>query len=295
MMKLSVIGAAGFLGIAIRQYSQDNNFNILSFGNRNNLHLQNEIFAEGDLVNDFPFEKLLDQEMIFYCAGMGVQSGIGADKKKLYYINTYFPIALTEYLAENNYKGTLITFGSYFEIGNNSKGKKFSEKEIIASLFDLPNDYCISKRLFSRYIYDAKPAIKHFHFILPTIYGEHENKNRLIPYLIGGIKNKLPLSFTNGHQLRQYLYVKDLIKIIFSIKNQLPSGIYNMPCNYTLTIKELVTKIANYFNFSVSETIFNTTDRKDISMRWLQLDAGIIEALIPGFGFTLIDEVISKY
>ena len=99
MMKLSVIGAAGFLGTAIRQYSQDNNFNILSFGNRNNLHLQNEIFVEGDLINDFPFEKLLDQEMIFYCAGMGVQSGIEADKKKLYYINTYFPIALTEYLA----------------------------------------------------------------------------------------------------------------------------------------------------------------------------------------------------
>ncbi len=294
-MKLAIIGSSGFLGAALRQYSLDNNFNTLSFGRTAGIKNKNEEFIAGDILVSFPFEKLLDRELIFYCAGTGIQSGVEVDKKKLYAVNTFFPVELTEYLVENNYQGTLVTFGSYFEIGNNTEHKKFSEQEVILSANEVPNAYCVSKRLFSKYVFDSKPQFKHLHFILPTIYGEQENKNRLIPYLVKSIKNKLPVSLTNGNQVRQYLYVGDLIKIIFTIKEQLDAGIYNMPADFRMTIKELAYKVANFFDFSVDENSFNTTGRNDTAMLYLQLDAGKIESLVKGFQFQSLEKILIKY
>ena len=42
----------------------------------------------------------------------------------------------------------------------------------------VPNDYCISKRLLTRYINSSSQSFKHIHLILPTIYGEREGKHR---------------------------------------------------------------------------------------------------------------------
>jgi nucleoside-diphosphate-sugar epimerase len=284
-MNVSVIGAAGFLGLALREYLQDTQHRVQAFSKKPIVGFQNEVLVEADVTRDFPYEKLLQHDIVFYCAGIGVQSGVATDKKELYLVNTYFPIALTQYLEENNFKGTLVTFGSYFEIGNNDRDKKFTEEEVVFSKYAVPNAYCISKRLFTKYVHDNKTLVKHLHFILPTIYGEHENSNRLIPYIVNGIKNKQPLSFTSGNQVRQYLYVNNLANIIFTLSNQLPAGIYNVPASNTLTIKELANTIARYFNFSLGDT----------SMLCLQLDAGVIEAMIPGFHYTLIEEVIPKY
>jgi len=295
MMNVSVIGATGFLGIAVRAYLKDTGYNVLAFSKRPVELFQNEQWFESDVTRDFPFEKLLQQDLIFYCAGMGVQSGVPVDKKNLYLVNTYFPIALAEYLEENNFTGTLVTFGSYFEIGSNNENKKFTEEQIVFSSHAVPNAYCVSNRLFTKYVHDSKMLLKHLHFILPTIYGEHENSNRLIPYIINGIKNKQTLSFTAGQQVRQYLYVHDLVKIIFMISGRLAAGIYNVPASNTLTVKELAHTIARNFNFSLNEAVFSTASRGDTSMLYLQLDAAVLEAMLPGFHYTPIEEVIPKY
>lgn len=52
------------------------------------------------------------------------------------------------------------------------------------------------------------------HFILPTIYSEYEDQNRLIPYMLRAIKNGEKLSFTSGEQVRQYLYVDEVPRMI---------------------------------------------------------------------------------
>jgi len=294
-MNISVIGAGGFLATGLRKYLDGSVNAVQAFSKNPVAAFAKETFVEADITGSFPYEKLLHEDLIFYCAGKGVQSGIAYDKEELFFVNTYFPIKLAGYLTENNFKGVLVTFGSYFEIGNNSSDKKFTEKDIVFSMHEVPNDYCVSKRLFTKYIYDGKMGVRYLHFILPTIYGENENSNRLIPYIVNAIKNKQPLSFTSGSQVRQYLYVNDLIEIFFAVNSGLTSGIYNMPSKETLTVKELAYSIANYFNYRLGETEFSQIARADISMQNLQLDASSIKRKIPGFHYTPIEEVLIRY
>ena len=68
-----------------------------------------------------------------------------------------------------------------------------------------PSDYVVSKRMLTRFVTSYKHDFTHWHFIIPTIYGENENPKRLIPYTINAIKNGEELHFTAGNQTRQYL------------------------------------------------------------------------------------------
>ena len=191
---------------------------------------------------------------------------------------------------------TLISFGSYFEIGENTENRSFSENDLLLSMRRVPNAYCISKRLLSRYFSSASDKIPFLHFILPTIYGENENENRLIPYLLRAIKNGEKLSFTSGEQVRQYLYVDEVPKIIEeAIDRHIPSGIYNIEGNETLSVKQLVCMLLEAHGINPDMSIFGTVKRQDEGMKILQLDGSKLNSLIDHHCNHTILSVLGKY
>jgi nucleoside-diphosphate-sugar epimerase len=294
-MKIALVGATGFLGNEFRDHLQGSGHQLLSFSRSCPDPFENESVIEAAVDERFPLEKLLDQDLVLYCAGSGVQSGSVVDNTEVYLVNTYFPIKLAEYLAQRVFTGTLVTFGSYFEIGNNAVSRQFREGEIIFASAEVPNAYCISKRLLTKYVHDSRSKFRHLHFILPTIYGERENPNRLIPYMVNCLGNRHALSLTAANQVRQYLYVRDLVAMVMDLTEQLAPGIYNVPSAITITIRELATKVAAYFEVSLNESSFNAVARADTAMRDLQMDASALRQSIPDFRFTRLDDVIPRY
>ena len=107
----------------------------------------------------------------------------------IYALNVAVPVKICNQLKQTGYKGVFISFGSYFELGENSDDHFFTETELLQSQRRTRSDYSISKRMFSRFISSVEMPYKTWHFILPTIYGERESAHRLIPYTIC-IKNK---------------------------------------------------------------------------------------------------------
>jgi len=266
--KVAIIGSDSFLaGYLIDEL--DDNFHITGFSRRNGKNLPNHVVFDYP-QNAIKVSDLLHFDIIVYCAGSGIQSGLDVDL--IYPLNTFIPIEIAAFLSKNQYKGVLITFGSYFEIGSNSQERSFTEEEVINSSFPVPNSYCTSKRLLTKFIQSENLLIKHYHFILPTIFGKGENKNRLIPYLVSSLINNKEPSLTSGYQTRQYIHARDVAKIIANIlqKTHVPSGIYNMPSKETILIKDLVSQI--YRKLEKNQTAV-TISKYDETMKFLALNA----------------------
>lgn len=222
------------------------------------------------------YSDLLTSDVIIYSAGAGIQANPDETPETIYELNTFIPIRLANTLATHNYKGKLLTFGSYFEIGNEMQERYYSEDEIVTSLNSVPNHYCTSKRLLSKYFSSIPENLNFFHLILPNIYGKEENPQRLIPYLINALKNNKDIKLTRGEQVRQYIHASDVAKTVLDIiVRNYSKGLYNVCRNEVIQIKELVEKIfvecgqSDQFN---KLNLFGANERSDTSMRYLLMN-----------------------
>jgi nucleoside-diphosphate-sugar epimerase len=262
-MKIAVIGASGFLGNSIVDFLINKNFEVTALSREPIKTRCNWVKFNAEFEIDFDFFKNFTH--IFYCAASGVQRNKESKFDNSLLVNALFPIKLSQFLQGTSVK--LITFGSYFEIGNNEIDKEWNEEEVVFSQNNIENEYIKTKKLLSYWAFVSKSS---YHFILPTIYGEKEDKNRLIPYLIDKFKNNLDVEVSSGEQIRQYIYINDLINSLWLIiNNDIEKGVYNFPCTETFKVKEIITLISTHFK-NTSRIIINN-DFRDLKMKNLQL------------------------
>ncbi|MDR0865188.1 MAG: NAD(P)-dependent oxidoreductase [Candidatus Symbiothrix sp.] len=273
-MKISIIGSNGLLSNSIGKYCNANKINLDVYGLQEPVHHSYDNFYPVDLLKeDLQYNQLSQSDVIIYAVGGGIQSNLNEPVDLIYSLNVDIPIKIYNHLKLIGYRGVAITFGSYFEIGEMSENKCYTESDVLYSDNKAPNDYAISKRLLSRFISSFEAPFKFWHFILPTIYGENESSHRLIPYTIQALRNNTEIQFTSGEQVRQYIYIDEIIQIIESaVENKMTSGIYNISGTETLTVKELVSILFNVFNKSLTESVFGKVQRTDIGMKILKLN-----------------------
>lgn len=295
-MEISLIGSNGFLSSEFGKYFSQRGDILNVYGNKEPELYKCTSFSSIDLSTDLIFvEKLLKSDLVIYACGAGIQSNIIVPKSEIYHLNTFVPITICNKLKELNFKGTFVSFGSYFEIGDNQKKTTFNETEVVNSDLSVPNDYCISKRLFSKFVNSYSPDFNHLHLILPTIYGENENIKRLIPYSISCVLGKEKPLFTSGHQIRQYLYVGDIPLLLCNLLNLRFSGILNVSGKTILSVRDVVKIVFDHFETPLDNSIFGNASKSDESMQFLALNTFKLEHLIPDFIFTEIKNVIANY
>jgi nucleoside-diphosphate-sugar epimerase len=293
-MKVCFIGSNGFMAKAFGKFYSPELIHVIG---RTYPIYAVTAFTQTDLLKDkINIELLASFDIIFYFAGEGVQANNKTSAADIYKINTFLPIEIITNLNTIGYKGTVITFGSYAEIGSNSAYKPFTEQEILLSHLPVPNDYSVSKRLLSRFVDSCTINFKVLHFIMPTIYGKGENENRLIPYLIQCNKEGKKINLTSGHQIRHYLFVDDLPQIVHqAIKANIPHGIYNVAGPDILKVKDIVAIVANICHIPQENIEFNTMKRWDTGMNTLILDGQKLKNLINYTEYSKIETKIESY
>jgi nucleoside-diphosphate-sugar epimerase len=272
-MKVAIVGSDSFLaGYIISELSTDTELHL--FGIADDAHPQHSFSKFKFPETPFDMKELLANDAIIYCAGAGIQADLNENRDIIYELNAFQPIKLVNQLIENNYKGKFISFGSYFEIGDSQSEKYFDELEFLASRFDVPNDYCISKRIFSRFIDSISGTIHFLHFILPNIYGKNENSNRLIPSVIQSVQSGKPVTFTAGTQIRQYLHAQDISELVHRCVMNSASGIYNLTMSEPVQVKMLIRYIYEEMQSShlLNPSQFCQQQRADNKMPFLLLD-----------------------
>jgi len=296
-MKYSIIGSNGFLATALTEFCNNQKFSVDLYGLEQPKGVKFNNFYEVNLTNeDIDYKLICESDVIIYAAGAGIQSNLKEIPDLIYQLNVSVPIHICNRLKQLDYKGVFITFGSVFELGKSDKDNMTTEKEILSSTFKASNDYTISKRLLTRFIADYQPEFIHWHFFIPTIYGEHENPFRLIPYTINAIKSKQKLNFTSGDQVRQYVYINDVTEIIYkALQVKLPTGLYNIASSEIYTVKEIVTLIHGAFGLEVPDDCFGTAQRTDAGLKYLALNGKKLEQIIQFKPLTKLVDIIGKY
>lgn len=296
-MKISILGTNGFLSTAIAKYANEAGWNLDMYGlDEPTAHKFDNFYKVNLMDAELDCSGLLTSDIIVYAIGAGIQSYLKEGNDLIYNLNVTVPVRICNALKAAGYQGKFITFGSVFEMGETTEERFFTEEDIQTSLAVAPNDYTVSKRMLTRFISSYKHEFTHWHFIIPTIYGESENPKRLIPYTINAIKNGEELHFTAGDQTRQYIHVSEVPRMIdMAYKKNIPSGIYNIQGKETITVKEIVTLIHKVLGKQVAEGCFGSAQRADVGMKYLALDGRKLKSL-TGFEATVrLEEVIKHY
>lgn len=296
-MKISILGTNGFLSTAIAKYANEAGWNLDMYGlDEPRSHKYDNFYKVNLMDTALDCSGLLASEIIIYAIGAGIQSNLKEGNDLIYNLNVTVPVRICNALKAAGYRGKFITFGSVFEMGETTEERFFTEEDIQTSLAVAPNDYTVSKRMLTRFISSYKHEFTHWHFIIPTIYGESENPKRLIPYTINAIKNGEELHFTAGDQTRQYIHVSEVPRIIdMAYKKNIPSGIYNIQGKETITVKEIVTLIHKVLGKQVAEGCFGSAQRADVGMKYLALDGSKLETAINFVATIRLEDIIKRY
>lgn len=296
-MKISILGTNGFLSTAIAKYANEAGWNLDMYGlDEPRSHKYDNFYKVNLMDTALDCSGLLASDIIIYAIGAGIQSNLKEGNDLIYNLNIIVPVRICNALKAAGYQGKFITFGSIFEMGETTEERFFTEEDIQTSLAVAPNDYTVSKRMLTRFISSYKHEFTHWHFIIPTIYGESENPKRLIPYTINAIKNGEELHFTAGDQTRQYIHVSEVPRIIdMAYKKNIPSGIYNIQGKETITVKEIVTLIHKVLGKQVAEGCFGSAQRVDVGMKYLALDGSKLKTAINFVATIRLEDIIKRY
>jgi nucleoside-diphosphate-sugar epimerase len=297
--RIAIIGSSSFLAnYFIKHYSGDSMVDLYLFGRLpDNVMLPQVHHLEYRLPHHpINYEVLMTMDVIIYCAGLGVQSNQAKQTQLLYQVNLNEPINILTYLNEHEYKGVWVSFGSYFEIGSYQDDSLYlKEEEIIYSHYPVPNDYCISKRLLSRFVESSTFSFRYYHCLLTTIFGRGEQSHRLLPYLLDRLYKNEPVKLSSGTQVRQYIHASTAVKMIIDlIHQQAPSGCYSIGTGVSMTVKNLVEQIAEVLDKS-HLLDFGQVQRVDQSMEVLQVDVSKVLQWVSTPKELSIKEIIEDY
>jgi len=244
-------------------------------------------------------EEYLSTDVILYCAGAGVQPGHGQSDELIWALNFEEPKHLMERLQAAGFQGTLITFGSYFEIGITARHTPFTEEALIHHSHALPNAYCASKHRFTQFAAEQQSQrlnFRHVHLILTNIYGKGENENRLLPYLARQLAAGAPVALTAGDQVRQYTHVGDVASYI--VERVIPSaavGIFNLTNPTPVTVKEVAMLTCEVAGGDPTSISFAQAQRSDTAMPYLALDILKLETVFGSYDWTELKEGMREY
>ncbi|NVJ47139.1 MAG: NAD(P)-dependent oxidoreductase [Cytophagia bacterium] len=295
-MNVAVLGHSSFLGSHLidRMRTEPDN-RVVLFGRKRPDSDEKYVFFESPGMSHIS-EQLLTFDHIFYLVAAGVQRGSKSDDQLTFEVNLYEVIRLSLFLQAHKFRGTLTTFGSYFEIGQSQIKTSYDELYLATHTNLQPNAYCSSKNLLTRFLTINQMSYTHYHLVLPTIYGVGENPNRLMPYILKEIKDQKKLYFSSGTQTRQYLHVRDLVSLICDhlLKGKLNPGIYNVSASNTLTIKELVNEVLKKAGCK-NEASFGENEFRDENMPFLALDDTKLKAEVKWVPQIAIKDGIKEY
>lgn len=296
-MKVSILGTNGFLSNAIARYANEHDWHIDMYGLAAPSKVTYDHYYHVNLLDgNLDCTAMLDSDMIVYAIGAGIQSNLNEGVDLIYSLNVTLPIAICNQLKALEYRGVVVTFGSYFELGETTMQTPATEDDILMANAPMSNDYAVSKRLLTRFVASYRHSYKHWHFILPTIYGPGENPKRLIPYTINAIRKDEELRFSSGEQMRQYLYVGDVPEYINrAYLKQLQTGIYNLGGDLIVSIQELVSIICSKHDYKFDYGSFGKQEKLDSKMRYLALNDSLITSCLNYNYKTQLINVLELY
>ena len=295
--KILITGSSGFIGKNLIKYLKQFDLDIIEIRSSDF-----NLSKEKDIINLFKKFKNISC-IINLAADVGGISEIKKNHGRIIYNNVMINTLLLENARKNNVKKfiNLNTINAYAD-------SKFKLKE--SELWNgFPNNdifsYGISKRLAiaQSLAYSIQFWFNTITLVVDNTYGPYDNFNpkdsRVIPALISKFYNakinneKVVEVWGSGRSVRQFLFVKDLIKIIYSLldNNINTNLVLNISNGENISIKDLSYKISSILNFK-GKIEFNSNKPEGSKLRIM--DNSLMKKSIDFKSFTSIDNGLKE-
>ena len=106
--------------------------------------------------------------------------------------------------------------------------------------------------------------------VLPHIFGENDERVKLLNYLIQQGLKLSPIKVSSGTQIMDLVHVNDVVSAIkFALNPTLPCGRYQISSNKSITIKEIISFISSQLETSLEVEYDSSKDRdRDVYKIW---------------------------
>jgi UDP-glucose 4-epimerase len=225
-----VTGASGFIGSHLVDYLVKKKYSVILFDQKSpQLKIKNQKFYLSGIKNFKTLDKATKKIDILFHFAASADLNESNDKPFL--------------AIEDNINGTVNVLKACVK----NKIKKIIFASSIYSVSEQGGIYSTTKLASEMIIerickkYDIKFVILRF----GTVYGERANKFNTVKNFIDEAKrNKNIFRNTQGKEIRSYINVKDVVKIVFLLnQKKYENGYYNIFGNQKITVKNLLNRI----------------------------------------------------
>lgn len=170
--------------------------------------------------------------------------------------NINFIINLIDFCNKNK-TNLLVNTGSCFEYGINSNEKPLKETDALN-----PHSLYASAKVASVIMANTYAKMKSVKLITIRpfgVYGPNEGMHRLVPQVIDCILNNKKLDMTKGEQIRDYLFVNDLVDAYIRLSTDSRTKIYeiyNVCSSEQISIRKLVKELCKIYDYDISNFNF---------------------------------------
>lgn len=278
--KILIVGGSGFVGKHLVKELKKKKFNIIK-PKKKFFNLRNKKLLIQYLSKTKP-------TIIINLASSTVFLKNRKDEHTNHHNNTFITSVNLAKHIDNKFTKLAIFFGSIEEYGHCKLPKKENSK------FNPLSIYGKSKR--KAYLEVSKELKKkniNYLWIRPSlVYGDKDNKDRYLGYIIHQIKDKKEIIIKPGNQIRDYLFVDDLVRItVFFIKNFKKN--YNFSLNISsknfVNLYEVPKKINNLVKKPIEFTILKNKKK----LNKMQDNMKFIK-IFPKFKFTSFKNGLKK-
>jgi UDP-glucose 4-epimerase len=295
-MKIGIIGANGFIGRnLIDLLSRDTTISLKLFGRSSICELGDKYpYEQIELTNSEQITtSFKDIDIIYYLASSSIPSSS--------WENPIFDIE-NNLLPFINFLGCISKLNVKKIVFTSSAGTIYgsSDKESAENADKKPfSPHGINKLTMEYYLnyFEAKYNLKHDIFRISNIYGEGQNTSKglgiINTFIEKILSNQKITVFGNGEIIRNYIYVKDVAKVLsYSLNSDYSkSNIYNLSTDDSLSINEIIDLIKKIVkeNFSIDYLETRGSDNPKIL-----LDNQKLKSDFPNLIFTHIQEGIKN-
>ena len=243
--KILVAGGTGFIGtnLILDLISKGNQVISLSNSPNKKNTLEGVRYIYHDLTKPLKTNKIkefLDIDYIVNCSGYINHKSFLNGGKEVFY-NHFESLYLLTNLAIEIKAKAFVHIGSSDEYGKNFSPLNESIRESPES------PYALGKLSATHYLQQChRQGILNTVIIRPfLVYGERQNKERFLPYLIDNCLNDREFKVTSGQQIRDYIYIKDFnAALIKALNNHNAYGeVINVASGIPISIRNVITTV----------------------------------------------------
>ena len=243
MKNILIIGGTGFIGYHLAKKCLKKNFKVTSIS-KNQPKKIRFLKKVKYIICDINNKKILKKidNNFDYVVNLG--GYVDHKNKQETYRSHYLGLKkLTKIFIKKKIK-KFIQIGSSMEYGRVKSPQKENFNCYPESIYAI-SKFLSTQHLITLYKKKKFPAVI---LRLYQVYGPNQDKNRLIPIIIDSCKNNKSFPCSSGVQLRDFLFVDDLIDAILRCLDKKVEGkIINIGSGKIIKVKKIISQIVNFY------------------------------------------------